>query len=171
MMKALCTICVCLAAADTRARPCVLIVVGAPGTPEYKAQFDRWADLWQAAAVKADAESIRIGLTSQPGVTDHARLRSTLAAKSAASRETLWIVLIGHGTYDGREAKFNLHGPEVTDAELADWLSEVKRPVVIINCASASGPFLNRLSGTERVVVVATKSGFEMNFSRFGEFI
>jgi hypothetical protein len=171
MMKALCTICVCLAAADTRARPCVLIVVGAPGTPEYKAQFDRWADLWQAAAVKADAESIRIGLTSQPGVTDHARLRSTLAAKSAASRETLWIVLIGHGTYDGREAKFNLHGPDVTDLEFSEWLAPIKRQVVLLDCSSASGTFINRSSGKNRIVVTATKSGNEINFTRFGQYL
>ena len=63
--------------------------------------------------------------------------------------EPLWIVLIGHGTYDGREAKFNLRGPDVTDVELAKWLAPVKRPVVVIDCASASGPFLNRLSGAE----------------------
>ena len=41
----------------------------------------------------------------------------------------------------------------------------------MINCASASGPFINRLSGPNRVVIVATKSGFEMNFSRFGEYL
>ncbi len=89
----------------------------------------------------------------------------------ATSKQPLWIVLIGHGTYDGREAKFNLHGPDVTDQELAEWLTPVKRQVVLINCASASGPFVNRLSGPNRVVVAATKSGFEMNFSRFGQYI
>ena len=31
-------------------RPCVLIVVGAPGTPEYAAEFRQSADHWQAAA-------------------------------------------------------------------------------------------------------------------------
>jgi hypothetical protein len=80
-------------------------------------------------------------------------------------------VLIGHGTYDGREAKFNLRGPDLTDVELSGWLDPVKRPVVIVNCASASGPFLNRLSGSNRVVITATKSGHETNFARFGQFL
>ena len=80
-------------------------------------------------------------------------------------------MLIGHGTYDGREAKFNLRGPDVTDLELSEWLAPFKRPVVIINCASASGPFINRLSGNNRVVVTATKSGYEMNFARFGQYL
>jgi hypothetical protein len=92
-------------------------------------------------------------------------------AKVNAAAEPLWVVLIGHGTYDGREAKFNLRGPDLTDLELSQWLAPYKRPVVIINCASASGPFINRLSGSTRVVVTATKSGFEMNFARFGEYL
>jgi hypothetical protein len=170
-MIALFTVCFHLAAAQAEDKPCVLIVVGAPGAAEYKSQFERWAGAWKSAALKASAESMVIGATGQPGVTDHDRLHSVLLERSKASPQPLWIILIGHGTYDGREAKFNLQGPDVTDAELADWLSPVKRPVVVINCASASGPFINRLSGPNRVVVVATKSGFEMNFARFGEFI
>ncbi len=170
-MIALLAICFHLAAVDTEDNPCVVVVVGAAGTAEYKSQFERWAGSWKTAALKARAEAIVISGKGERGVTDHDRLHSVLVEKSKASLLPLWIILIGHGTYDGREAKFNLQGPDVTDAELADWLTAVKRPVVVINCASASGPFINRLSGANRVVVVATKSGFEMNFSRFGEFI
>ena len=142
------------------------------GTPEYAAQFRQWADQWQAAAEKAGAESIRIGL-SAAGRRHRSR---PIAARSwprrpTAGTEPLWIVLIGHGTFDGREAKFNLRGPDVTDVELAEWLAPIKRPVVVIDCASASGPFLNRLSGDNRVVVTATKSGYEMNFARFGQYL
>jgi hypothetical protein len=59
----------------------------------------------------------------------------------------------------------------VTDLELAEWLASLKRPVAVINCASASGPFINRLSGQNRVVVTATRSGDEQNFARFGEYL
>ena len=152
-------------------RPCVVIVVGTPGRPEYKGQFERSAGSWKSAGDKAGAESIVVGAAEQRGVTDHDRLRAVLAEKSKASREPLWVILIGHGTYDGREAKFNLQGPDVTDAELGNWLASVDRPIVVINCSSASGPYINRLSGSNRVVIVATKSGFEMNFSRFGEYL
>ena len=41
---------------------------------------------------------------------------------------------------------------------------------MIVNCASASGPFVNRLSGENRIVVTATKSGTEHNYARFGEY-
>ncbi len=59
----------------------------------------------------------------------------------------------------------------MTDLELAEWLAPLKRPVAILDCASASGPFLNRLSGENRVVVTATKSGNELNFARFGQYL
>src|SRR5687768_17002490 len=42
--------------------------------------------------------------------------------------------------------------------------------MVIVNCASGSGPFMNALSAPQRVVITATKSGQEQNFARFGDY-
>jgi hypothetical protein len=64
-----------------------------------------------------------------------------------------------------------MRGADVTDVELAGWLAPLKRPVVVLDCTSASGPFLNRLSGEGRIVVTATRSGHEENFARFGEYL
>jgi hypothetical protein len=167
-------LCLTSTGADPADRPCVLIVVGAPGSSEYESQFGQWADQWQAAATRASAELIRLGQAGprEGAAGDHDRLRAILAEKAAAAgREPLWIVLIGHGTFDGREAKFNLRGPDVTDVELAEWLKPLKRPVAVLDCSSSSGPFLNRLSGEDRVVVTATRSGHELNFARFGQYL
>ena len=171
MMATLLALCLPVATAQAKDQPCVLVVVGAVGTPEYKAQFDQWAALWQAAAAKAGAAAIRIGQVEEPGVDDRERLRKTLVEKSTASQEPLWIVLIGHGTFDGREAKFNLRGPDVSDLELSQWLAPIKRQVVVLDCTSASGPFLTRVSSENRVVITATKSGYEINFARFGQYL
>jgi hypothetical protein len=157
-------------ATDPADRPCVLVVVGTPGTPEYETQFRRWADQWRTAAEKAKAELIRIGLDESPGTPDRDRLKAALAEK-ASGTEPLWIVLIGHGSFDGKEAKFNLRGPDVSDAEFSSWLAPIKRPVAVLDCASASAPFLNRLSAENRVIVTATKSGSEQNFARFGQYL
>ncbi|MCA9111178.1 MAG: hypothetical protein KDA52_14595, partial [Planctomycetaceae bacterium] len=54
--------------------------------------------------------------------------------------------------------------------ELAEWLDQVSRPLAIVNCASASSPFVDRLSQPGRVVITATRSGSEVNFTRFGGF-
>ena len=112
------------------------------------------------------------------GETDEAGDAPIASGSASSSRrrrgeggEPLWIVLIGHGTYDGREAKFNLRGPDVTDLELSQWLAPIKRPVAVLDCTSASGPFLNRLSAPNRVIVTATRSGDELNFARFGQYL
>jgi hypothetical protein len=64
-----------------------------------------------------------------------------------------------------------LRGPDVTDVELAAWLAPQKRQLAIIDCTSASGPFINRLSGDSRIVITATKSGHETNYARFGQYM
>jgi hypothetical protein len=152
----------------------VLIVVGADGEASFGEMFRAWADRWEQAAGKADAAVTRIGGGSESDKTeksDRELFEAAAAREASASSDTLWIVLIGHGTFDGRSAKFNLRGPDVSAAELATWLKPITRPVVVINCASSSSPFLNALSGPNRIVITATKSGHERNLARFGEHI
>jgi hypothetical protein len=158
--------------ADADERPTVVIVVGAPGTPGYASEFRAWADQWKAAATKGGAEPILIGTSDQPASpSDRDRLQAALTERSAPANEPLWIVLLGHGTFDSKEAKFNLRGPDLSDQELAKWLGPVKRPVILIDATSASAPFLGRLSGPNRIVITATRSGSEVNFARFGHYI
>lgn len=155
-------------------RQCVIVVVGAPGTPEYGAEFERWAGQWEEATRKSGAKLIRLGsreAAKVEGKSDRDLLKKSIESEACRCKERLWLVLIGHGTFDGRRAKFNLRGPDVTAAELAEWLSPCNRPTAIVNCASASGPFINRMSTPNRVVVTATKSGYEYNYARFGGYL
>jgi hypothetical protein len=154
----------------TAASQQILIVVGGGGTEEYTKVFRETAVKWQQIADKAKTQATTIGL--QQGETkDHQLLADILNEKLAAEGDTLWVVLIGHGTFDGKLAKFNLRGPDVTAAQLATYLDRFKRPVVIVNGASSSAPFINRLSAANRVVVTATDSGYELNYARFGIYL
>ena len=148
----------------------VVVVLGAEGEPEYGRQFATWADRWAEAARKGGARLVEVGRAGPPS-DDKQRLQAAIDAEAKVNDPTrpLWLVLIGHGTYDGREAKFNLRGPDVSAAELAEWLKPVRRPLAVIDCASASAPFLNKLSARGRVVVTATRTGSENNFARFGD--
>ncbi|HUY91956.1 MAG TPA: hypothetical protein VMV10_24660 [Pirellulales bacterium] len=151
-------------------RPVVLVVVGAPGTDDYAKQFGQWTERWRAAADRGQAECAVIGLDAEEKANDGEALKQRLAELAKSSSQPLWLILIGHGTFDGKTAKFNLRGPDVSSAELAEWLKPIERPLAIVNCASASGPFLNALSGPDRVVIAASKSGHEHNFARFGDY-
>src|SRR5262245_38879421 len=160
-----------LLAAGAESQPSLVVVVGAEGTEEYGRQFREWAGRWEAAAKAGDAEVVRIGLDDPGQKSDRQRLQDLFAAGTASSTEPLWLVLIGHGTFDGKTARFNLRGPDVSAGELALWLKDLDRPLAVVNCASCSGPFLNELSGPDRVIITATKSGHEVNITRFGDYL
>jgi hypothetical protein len=149
----------------------VVVVVGAAGAPEFASQFQEWSERWRAAAELAGAEFHVVGQAESSDATDRERLQKLLDESTGNLNAPMWLVLIGHGTFDGRVAKFNLRGPDVSAEELAGWLAPVKRPVVVIQCASASAPFINRLAGDNRVVITSTRSGDEQNFARFGQYI
>ena len=154
----------------------VIVVVGASGSDEYAPQFRQWADRWSHAAKLGQATFHSFGLDDNAKTSDRELLKQQLLAAAGPgdanrANEPLWLVLIGHGTFDGKVARFNLRGPDVTSVELAEWIKPIERPTAIINCTSCSGPFLNDLSAPNRVVVTATKSGHELNFSRFGDYL
>jgi hypothetical protein len=146
-------------------------VVGAAGAPEYGSQFHEWSERWRTAAEKAAAEFQIVGEAESADTNDRDRLQKLLADMGGEESEPLWLVFIGHGTFDRHTAKFNLRGPDVSAEELAAWLASVTRPIAVVQCASASAPFINRLGGGNRVVITATKSGDEQNFARFGQYI
>jgi hypothetical protein len=165
------------------------VVIGAPGTPEYAREFAAWADRWKDAAHKASANAVVIGRDEIPPTTaattsaattrgaatlpagDKQLLQATLSSQTFETVQPLWLVLMGHGTSDARDTKFNLRGLDMSNQELADWLRPMKRPVAVIDCSAASAPFLNRLSAPSRVVITATRSGTEIQYSRFGEYL
>jgi hypothetical protein len=154
------------------ARLKVILVLGAAGQPQYSTNFAAQAELWTAACGKAGACVVSVGTepASDTAVCDREQLKQLLQAEPKDNGGQLWLVLVGHGTFDGQEAKINLRGPDLSANELSGWLKPFRRPLVIINTASASAPFLNALSSTNRVVITATRSGYEHYFTRFGGF-
>ena len=156
---------------ENQQNPVVIVVVGAAGTPEYATQFTEWADSWEKACINGKANYVSVGLNETQDSSDLMRLQEILTNESKNTSAALWLVLIGHGTFDGRTAKFNLRGPDISADILAEWLKPLLRPVAVINTASSSAPFLSRLSAQERIIITATKSGFEQNFARFGRYL
>ena len=149
----------------------VILVAGAPGESGYGEQFAKWIDNWTTACRQANARTITIGCAPTNTVSDKDSLRQTLTDEPKATANDLWLVLIGHGTFDGHDAKFNLRGPDLAATELAAWIEQFRRPLVVINTASSSGPFINALSAPGRVIVTATSSGYEQNYARFGQYL
>jgi hypothetical protein len=150
----------------------VIVVSGAPGEAEFAADLALQTDAWAKVSARAGARHVAIGVGDPAGGTpDRELLQQALAAEPKTGAGELWLILIGHGTFDGKEAKLNLRGPDVSATDLAAWLKEFQRPLAIIDTTSASAPFLAKLAAPQRVIVSATRSGNEQNYARFGKFL
>ncbi len=152
-------------------RPAVILVRGAAGSAEYAPGFESQLEAWKKVAVQAGAELLLATgeADSAAGTTGRSRLEKILTDLPREGPAEVWLVLIGHGTWDGKEARFNLEGPDLSAADLAGWLQPVQRPLVVINTASSSAPFMPVLAGPNRTIITATRSGNERNYARFGE--
>ena len=155
------------AAEKTTGQASVIIAVGASGEEAYADDFAKWAAHWQKAGAAGNARVQTIGAGAEEKDA-LGRLRAAVVAEAKEDASPLWLVLLGHGTFDGRDGKFNLRGDDVAASEVAAWLKGCVCPVVIVCGFSASGAFLKLLSAPGRVIVTATKSGAENNFARFG---
>lgn len=158
----------CLAVGACAEEPVrVLVVRGADGAEEYGRDFAEQSRLWQEVAARAGAVFEEIGPGAGAACLELVTQKLEDWAKMKSPR--LWVVLIGHGTYDGREARFNLTGPDLTPEHLAAVVKPYAGELVFVLTGSASEPFARVLKGERRVIVSATKSGDEVFYTRLGK--
>ena len=156
------------------------VIVGLAGDAEYGELYGKWAaSLVDAATARYGIPRARVQyLTEKPDLdAKRATGRSTRddiakafeGLTASAQDDVLFFVLIGHGTFDGKAAKFNLPGPDMTAADFEPLLKRLApRRVVFVNTASASGPFIEALSGPGRTIITATRNGRESFATIFG---
>jgi hypothetical protein len=149
----------------------LVIVVGLAGDPEHGELFQKWGTtLASTATEKLGVPQENVTLLMDAAATKDGVVKAlgTLAAK-AGEQDTVLIVLFGHGTYANKVAKFNLAGPDMTPQDFEPLLARLKsKRVVLADTTSASGPFVEALSGPGRVIVAATRTGGEMFATLFG---
>ena len=160
----------------------LLVIVGLAGNPEHGELFHKWgASLAEASAKVGVTQDRLVYLVDQKGEADKlATGRSTREeiqkaidafAKSATADDAVYIVLIGHGSFDGQNARFNLPGPDMNAGDFNALIKKLPaKQLVFVNAASASGPFVESLSGPGRTIITATRSGAEHYATLFGGF-
>jgi hypothetical protein len=163
--------CLSLAAPAFAQSSHLLIVVGLSGDPEHGELFRKWGTtLAETATGKLNVPKENVTLLADAAATKDGVVKAfgALAARTAED-DTVLIVLIGHGTYANKTAKFNLTGPDMTPQDFEPLLARIKsKRVVFADTTSASGPFVEALSGPGRVIVAATRTGGEVFATLFG---
>jgi hypothetical protein len=167
------------AAQDTH----LLVIAGVGGDDEHATQFHQWATAIIDAAKDrggltdatitylADKPEMAPGRIGGRSTRENVQKAFADLAARAQPADEVFIVLIGHGSFDGRLAAFNLPGPDLTADDYAKLLAKVPaQRIVFVNTASSSGGFLAPLAGPGRTIVTATKTGGERNETRFAPF-
>ena len=159
----------------------LLVITGLSGDPEYAEQFHGWA------TTLIDAATERYGLTADqvtylaekvevdPDRIDARSTQEEVEAAFAAIGERaqpddhVFVLLIGHGSYNSGESRFNLPGRDFTAEDYDRLLGTLAdQRVTFVNAATSSGGFIEALSGEGRTVVTATRSGSQWNETVFG---
>lgn len=149
-----------------------VVISGLGGNAEYDEQFNQYAteiaeEARRSAASPQDVILVR-GDAAKRNVIES--LLENLPVSSEA--DTFIMYLIGHGSIDNQQYKFNIPGPDITGSEIAEALGNIKASnQLVVVSTSASGALLEPLSAPNRVVVTATKNARERNAVRFTQYL
>lgn len=155
-----------------------MIISGISGEEAYAKQFGGWTGSLRDALINQlgfAPDQVTV-LTEKPAGSEQRASAEVVRQTLVALRNNLkpdnhvFIFFIGHGNFDGKIAKFNLIGPDLSAGDYAQLINNLPtRNLVIVNMASASGEFVKPLAGAGRVVITATRSGNEQNATHFAE--
>src|SRR4051812_15176536 len=151
----------------------LLVITGVPGDEEHAQKFQKWAATFVEAAKKKDAvpdANITVLGDKQATKAGVERAFADLAARVKPA-DAVCILLLGHGSFNGTQAAFNLMGPDFTVEEWTKLLARIPSTrVAFVDTTSSSGAFLPAIAAPGRVVITATKTGGERNETAFPEY-
>jgi hypothetical protein len=158
-------------ALPARATTYYVIVAGLGGEPDYEQRFTSAAnDLGRI--FRTAGPSARVAtLTGAQATGPQFRQALEAVAHDAKPDDDFALILIGHGSFDGVEYKFNLVGPDMTAVEIAALCDQIaSRRQLIVDTTSASGGAIPAFERAGRAVIAATKSGTEKNATVFARY-
>jgi hypothetical protein len=160
------------AAAPLSASTYLLTVAGLGGEPDYEQRFTMLATETDKI-LRTGGQTDRIVETLKGADATRAKLEAALSriAGQAKPADAFVLMMIGHGTFDGTDYKFNLPGPDISAPELATLLNKIPAGrQLVVNMTSSSGGAVNVLKRDNRTVITATKSGMEKNATVFARY-
>lgn len=160
---------VCVAA---RAELQVVVVEGLSGEPRYAEQFSIQIEGIQSA-LSAMTTSDRVTVF-RDGTFDRDALLNYFNELPTRmnSDDRLAVFMIGHGSFDDHQYKFNIAGPDITDDDLKAMLdANPASAQLLVNSGSSSGAVQEKLQADGRTLMLATRSGVERHATRFGSYL
>ncbi len=147
----------------------VVVIEGLGGDAQYETQFRNQVEaIGNAARGLTSAGRIEMFRSGEYDREDLLDFFNGLSG-DLDDDDRLAIFLVGHGSFDDHEYKFNIAGPDLSDTDLREILDGATAGnLLLVNMSSASGATADRLKGDGRTLILATRSGAERHATRFG---
>jgi len=157
-----------ICAASMQAATWYVTVAGLGGEPDYEQRFQAWAMTIDNILRGSRTDARIVTLTGAQATRERVRQVLERAAQESKPEDSIVVMLIGHGTFDGSEYKLALPGPDLSASELAALLNKNRAErQLVVNMTSSSGASLEALRKEGRIVIAATKSGTQRNVTVF----
>ena len=148
-----------------------LTISGLGGEKDYEQRFAAQAKEIEKLLRGSGGDVNVITLTGADATRDKIKAAFERIAAAAKLDDAFVLMLIGHGTYDGNDYKFNIPGPDYSGTELAALCDRVPATrQLVVNTTSASGGSVLALQKPKRAVIAATKAGSERNATVFARY-
>lgn len=161
-----------------------ILIGGLGGTPEQTDRLRQYLyDARQAFVGPLGFDDERVTILAESALAQEDFVEAVSTAENigayfeglaggVSDADLVFVLLFGHGTYDGRTARFNIPRRDLEAARYAEFLNRLRAErTIFINTASASGPFVGELSAPDRIVITATRTGTQQNQTVFPAFL
>ena len=149
----------------------VTIVQGLDGEVEYGEQFTMQTGQLVSAATSITGKQRVTLLAGADSTREKVLAHFDGLAKTLKAEDRFAVFMIGHGSYDGVEYKFNIAGPDLTDSDLLNiFQAQPAKLQILVNTSSSSGSLQDILKADNRAVITATRNGEERLATRFGTY-
>jgi hypothetical protein len=158
-----------------------LILCGHPGDAEHVKSFTETVrklgdGLAKTLGIPPERQYVLFGADRPkdlPGATGPATREAVIAKiaevqKIVQPQDGLWVICLGHCHHDGRQAWWNLPGPDINAKDFGKLFADfICREQVFMMTMSLSGYFVAPLARSGRVVIAATEADAETNETTF----
>jgi hypothetical protein len=169
----------------------ITIVQGLGGMPEYQQEFDEVREKISAASITLTSEERVFTFNGDAATRDALLAHFNTLEERMGDDDRAAIYLIGHGSFDGEEYKYNIPGPDLTTGDLKGVLEALPgQNHVLITTGSTSGALAEGITGvraprdendtraieeaaaapSKYLIVTATRNGNERNATHFARF-
>ena len=146
-------LCSLLISYSVQAKTSVVIVQGLAGENYYQRHFDEQVEkILSASSNLVAKDEVMVFGNTDYAVANKENVMSQLQKvfSDAGSDDLVLLYLIGHGSFDGRDYKFNIDGEDITGTDMIELFSveDSAASVVLINTSSSSGALLKPFAET-----------------------